>query len=93
MGAFFVFMYFVYILYSPSSGKSYVGYTSNIGRRMEEHNHTERKGFTLRYRPWVLFHSEAYETKAEATAREKFYKSGAGRCLLKEILQEKAAGI
>jgi putative endonuclease len=40
-------MFTVYILYSISWGKSYVGYTNNVERRLQEHNITESKGFTL----------------------------------------------
>ena len=72
-------MYFVYILYSYSGKKTYVGYSGNIERRLVEHNITEIKGYTLRYRPWVLARSESYNTKAEAMLREKFLKTGRGR--------------
>ena len=48
---FLVRMYFVYVLLSPSSGKTYTGYTSDVERRLLEHNVTETTGFTLRYRP------------------------------------------
>ena len=51
-------MFTVYILYSVAFGKSYCGYTNNISRRFEEHNYTEKSGFTLRYRPWTLIHTE-----------------------------------
>ncbi len=84
--AIFVCMYTVYVLLSAASGKHYVGFTNNIDRRMQEHNYTEKKGFTLRYRPWTLIHTEAFATKAEAMAREKFFKSGQGRTALKAIL-------
>ncbi len=79
-------MFLVYILYSPGSGKSYVGYTNNIERRMKEHNFTSSKGFTLRYRPWVLVHTEAFDSRPEAMSRENFYKSGQGRELVKRII-------
>ncbi|MEO6833387.1 MAG: GIY-YIG nuclease family protein [Chitinophagaceae bacterium] len=81
-------MFQVYILYSPGSGKSYVGYTNSIERRMEEHNFTSRKGFTLRYRPWVLVHTETFNSRSEAMTRENFYKSGQGREIVKKIVQE-----
>ncbi len=76
-------MFIVYILYSSSGNKTYVGYTNDIGRRMTEHNVTEAKGFTLRYRPWTLIRTEEYVTKAEAINREKFLKTGRGRELVK----------
>jgi putative endonuclease len=81
-------MFTVYILYSISWGKSYVGYTNNVARRLQEHNITESKGFTLRYRPWTLIHTEVFDTKAEAMQKEKFYKSGVGRNEVKVIIEK-----
>jgi putative endonuclease len=72
-------MFTVYILYSPSFKKTYVGFTNNIVRRMEEHNYTESKGFTLRYRPWTLIYTEDFEIKQAAMNREKYFKTGVGR--------------
>ena len=72
-------MYFVYMLYSVSSRKTYIGYTNDINRRVQEHNITESSGFTLRYRPWTLIQTEQYVTKSEAMVREKFLKTGRGR--------------
>ena len=79
-------MYFVYILYSTTSGKTYVGFTNNVERRLQEHNYTESSGFTLRYRPWTLIRTENYDTKQEAMAREKFLKTGKGRDEIKNYL-------
>ncbi len=82
----FLFMWYVYILYSGSGRKTYTGYTNDIERRLFEHNVSETKGFTLRYRPWVLIYTECFEGKPEAVAREKFFKTGQGREQLKLIV-------
>ena len=79
-------MYFVYILYSASSGKTYTGYTNDVARRFTEHNVTETKGFTLRYRPWVIIHTESFQDKQLAMAREKFLKTGRGREEIKSFV-------
>jgi putative endonuclease len=81
-------MWYVYVLYSPSSTKTYTGFTNNVERRLMEHNVTEATGFTLRYRPWTLMHSEPFESKADAIKREKFLKSGKGRELIKGIVRD-----
>ena len=81
-------MFSVYILYSPSSSKTYVGFTNNIMRRLEEHNFTESKGFTLRYRPWVLIYTEEIEFKFDAMKREKYLKTGVGREEIKIIVKK-----
>jgi putative endonuclease len=80
-------MYFVYILYSPASGKTYTGYTTDLERRLNEHNFSEVKGFTLRYRPWILIHTESFSEKTHALKKEKFYKSGQGREILKSLVK------
>ena len=79
-------MYFVYILYSVSSKKTYVGYSNNVDRRLQEHNFTETTGFTLRYRPWTLIRTEQYTTKQEAIERERFLKTGRGRDEIKSYI-------
>jgi putative endonuclease len=79
-------MFSVYLLYSLSSTKTYVGFTNDIERRMREHNFTESKGFTLRYRPWELVYTEIFENKSDAMRREKFLKSGFGREEVKKIV-------
>ena len=67
-------MWYVYVLYSAASGKSYVGFSNDVDRRLFEHNVSEKRGFTLRYRPWTLILTEAYNAKQEATVREIFGK-------------------
>ena len=52
---------------------------------MREHNFTERKGFTLRYRPWELVYTKIFGNKLDAMRREKFLKSGFGREEIKKI--------
>ncbi|MDR9417720.1 GIY-YIG nuclease family protein [Gracilimonas sp.] len=72
-------MFTVYVLYSPSHEKIYIGYTSNIEQRMLSHNKLGKKGWTIRYRPWEIVFTEEFETKAEAMQREKQLKSSKGR--------------
>ena len=68
-----------YVLYSKKYKKIYIGYTSNLIGRFRSHNELGKKGFTVRYRPWTVVHLEFYETKPEATTREKQLKSSRGR--------------
>jgi putative endonuclease len=81
-------MWHVYVLLSESSGKSYTGFSNDVERRLFEHNVSEVKGFTLRYRPWTLIRSEAYETKPEAMKRERLLKSGVGRNEIKKFVSQ-----
>ena len=76
----------VYILFSTRTGKTYVGFTSNSIERFKSHNELGVKGFTIKYRPWEVIHVEFFQTKREAMAREKFFKTGKGRVLIKEMV-------
>ncbi len=71
--------YTVYVLHSPEHDKIYVGFTSDLEKRLLSHNELSKKGWTVRYRPWILLYSEQYGTKKEAMARERQLKSGKGR--------------
>jgi putative endonuclease len=76
-------MFFVYILKSENNWRFYVGMTSNLEKRIEEHN----KGYTKStkgYRPWKLFFFETFQSRAEARSREKYYKSGIGKEKIKQ---------
>ena len=71
-------MFFVYILRSKKSERYYTGHTSNIDKRLKEHNSGKVRS-TKAYVPWEIIYSEKYESKSEAFQREmqiKKYKSG-----------------
>ena len=75
-------MYFVYVVVSESTGKRYTGQTSDLDRRLSEHNsveHNIRKHTSRNQGPWKLIYSEEYSTQVEAMHREKWLKSGIGR--------------
>jgi putative endonuclease len=75
-------MFTVYVLYSPSFRKIYIGYTSDLADRLVSHNELSTKGYTLKYRPWKLIYKEEYSQKSEAMKREKELKSAKGRTFL-----------
>ena len=74
--------YFVYILESEIAGRLYKGQTRDINKRILEHNSGKTKS-TKGYKPWKLVYFEKFETRDEAVLREKFFKTGSGRELLK----------
>jgi len=77
--------YFLYILYSHSFQRTYVGQTDDISNRLIKHNSGKVKS-TKPYKPWVLIFSESFTSKAEAMKREKWFKSSQGRKKISEIL-------
>ena len=74
--------YIVYILKSEKTGNSYVGHTSDLNKRLLEHN-SGKSIATRNRRPWVLVYKEEYETRSEAMKRESYFKSVKGRLELK----------
>ena len=79
--------YFVYVLESEKDGRLYKGQTSDIEKRVKEHNSGKTKS-TKGYKPWKLVYFETFETRIEAVLREKHFKSGSGREFLKEIIKK-----
>ena len=81
-------MYFVYILYSESADKFYVGYTSDINLRLKQHNEQMNfNTFTAKYRPWkiaALFSCGG--DKSSATRLEHFIKKQNSRKLLEKLI-------
>jgi len=86
-------MYTVYVLYSAEFDKIYIGYSSNVTARLESHNVLANKGWTIRYRPWLLFYTEEYQDKRSAMDREKQLKSAKGRDFIWNLINEQKAGI
>jgi putative endonuclease len=74
--------YFTYVLKSESTGSSYVGHTSNLEKRLIDHNNG--KSLSTRHkRPWRLVYKEEYTMRSEAASRERYFKSIGGRLELK----------
>jgi putative endonuclease len=64
----------VYILASRRNGTLYVGVTSALPARMEQHEKGLIDGFSMRYRVHALVYFEMHFTMAEAIRREKQIK-------------------
>ncbi|ADY53077.1 Excinuclease ABC C subunit domain protein [Pseudopedobacter saltans DSM 12145] len=78
-------VYIVYILYSSSLDKYYVGYTSDLEDRIRKHNSNHR-GFTGKgNHDWELKWQE-YELKRDAMKREKQPKNWKSRQLLEQLI-------
>ena len=79
-------MYYLYILKSLKDQKGYIGVTSNIEKRIREHNSGKEKS-TKHRTPFGLAHSEVFLTLSEARKREWFFKCAPqGGKLKKKIL-------
>ncbi|TMI93477.1 MAG: GIY-YIG nuclease family protein [Bacteroidetes bacterium] len=77
---------YCYILYSPSLDKYYVGSTTDIARRVQEHNRGKDK-FTRTGRPWTLVYREEFESLIEARGRERYIKRMKSRKFIEALIK------
>jgi predicted GIY-YIG superfamily endonuclease len=82
----------VYVLKSLQSGILYVGITDNIERRLKEHN-TGKSKFTKGHLPWEIIYTEDQICYAAARAKEKYFKTAAGKKALQKSLEAKAGSL
>ena len=67
--------FYVYMLKSLGSNSvTYVGYTSNLKKRISLHNSSKGAKFT-RGRKWKLIYKEKCNSKSEAISREYYIKN------------------
>ncbi len=77
--------YYAYVLKSVSFDFYYKGHCENLEDRLKQHN----AGMTTSIKPYVPFEIVYYEefpTRELAIARERYFKSAAGRRFLKKLL-------
>jgi putative endonuclease len=70
--------YFVYLLKSEKDGSIYAGCTSNIEKRLIEHNQGLSR-YTASKRPWILEWYCSFFEKTKAFEFEKYLKTSSGK--------------
>ena len=82
--------FYVYVLLL-SNNDLYVGYTTDLKRRIPEH---ERGGVqSTRFKlPVELIHCEAYALETDARRRERFLKTTEGKRLLRQQIRDILVG-
>lgn len=79
---------FVYVLQCADMvPRFYVGLTSDVSRRLEDHN-TGRCPHTARYRPWRLHVAIEFRDEKRAVRFERYLKSGSGRAFAKTHFEQ-----
>lgn len=92
LSGFFVFittwrMHQLYILYSPSSAKFYIGETHNINERILKHNqHSYTNSFTKIANDWELVLLFNCQNKEEAVFLENFIKRMKSKIFIKKVI-------
>ena len=78
-------MYFVYILKSLKNDSLYIGCTSDLKKRFNEHN-SGKSLATKPFGPYKLIFYEAFINRIDAKNREEYLKSGWGLRSIKKLL-------
>jgi putative endonuclease len=79
--------FFVYVLFSETDKKLYIGYTADINLRFQQHLNGEVVSTAPR-RPLKLIYYEAHLSQKEALKREQYFKSSSGKRTLKIVLND-----
>ena len=77
-----MFMFYTYVIKSVNHDFFYKGHCEDPQERLKKHN----SGMTESIRPYIPFqlvYTEQFNTREEAIAREKYFKTSAGRRFLK----------
>ena len=78
-------MFYIFVLQSESDDGLYIGFSTDLRRRIKEHK--EGRAFATSFRgPWRLIYYEAYLEEEDALGRERYLKSGGGRRFLMKQL-------
>jgi putative endonuclease len=83
-------MNYVYVLLSCNDGKFYTGATSDLKRRMKEHEDGNVLS-TCRRTPLKLIYYEACISQEDAFRREKYLKTTMGKRYLRNRLKDTLA--
>jgi len=80
-------MFYTYVLQSKKNVRLYIGFTSDLKKRLIEHN----RGLNLStkaHKPWEIIYCEMCINQNDAQRREKYLKTTQGYRLLKLRLKD-----
>jgi putative endonuclease len=79
-------MYYCYVLQSQKDHHLYIGFSSDLKRRLQEH-HTGKVPSTKGRRPLQLLYYEAHHSETDARRREQYFKTDKGKSTLRLMLR------
>jgi putative endonuclease len=81
-------MFYIYIIYSNTAEKFYVGHSENPWDRLIQHNENEGDKYTGKYQNWELKAVfQVSENRGEALLIEKFIKRQKSKKLLLKLIE------
>jgi putative endonuclease len=79
-------MFYVYVIGSKRNGEWYTGSTNDLRKRLWQHNNG-KSSYTKSGGPWKVIYYEASLNEEDARSREKYLKSGIGKCYLQNRMR------
>ena len=79
-------MFYTYILQSLKNRSFYIGYTTDLKKRFDEHNNGESLA-TKPFKPYKIIFYEVFVSRIDAKRREEYLKSGWGFRSIKKMLR------
>jgi len=81
--------YYVYILRSKSDqDRIYIGYTTDLKKRLNEHSNPEASSYTRQYSSWKVETYTVFKDRELAKKFEIYLKSQSGRAFLRKRMIE-----
>jgi len=80
-------MFYLYVLKSKADSRLYIGYTRNLGGRLEKHQRGDVLSTKSR-RPLELIFYEAFKNRLDAKRRERYFKTSKGKSSLRQMLRK-----
>ncbi|MFZ4476805.1 MAG: GIY-YIG nuclease family protein [Saprospiraceae bacterium] len=79
-------MAFVYILFSSTLDRYYIGATEATPEERLIKHLSNHKGFTAKAKDWVIVYTEMFETKDLALKREKQIKAWKSKTAIEQLI-------
>ncbi len=77
---------YLYILQSAKNNRFYIGSTTDLTRRLKEHN-DGKSPYTRTTRPWIIKYSKEFENIVEAKREERKLKKLKSRKVIEELIR------
>ena len=81
-------MAFLYILYSTTLNRYYIGHTTMTPEQRLQKHLTNHDGFTAKAKDWQIVYQEYFETKQAAYHRELEIKSKKSRKYIENLVSK-----
>ena len=82
-------MHYLYIIHSKSINRFYIGESSDVIHRLDQHNsHYFKKSFTNAAQDWIIVLSKKCSSKEDALFLERFIKKMKSKKFIQKIIND-----